>query len=68
MFTIHVCFGLQIYEPLNIRVVGLRAETWTNGDQYGGFVSLFSTLTLFRFEEYVRTSVQESYDAVFLIT
>ena len=66
MFT-DICFGLQIYRPLNIRVVGLRAETWTNGDRYVGFSSTPED-TLVRFKNYVGANVQESYDAAFLIT
>ena len=67
MLTIHVCLGLQIYKVLNIRVVGLRAETWTNRDLYTGFSSDPET-TLIRFRNYARSSVLESFDAAILIT
>ena len=68
MLTIHVRLGLQIYKVLNIRVVGLRAETWTNRDLYTTGFSSDPETTLIRFRNYARSSVRESFDAAILIT
>ncbi|CAI8042356.1 Disintegrin and metalloproteinase domain-containing protein 19, partial [Geodia barretti] len=50
----------------NLRVVGLRAETWTSGDRYGAFSSGPAT-TLQQLRNYART-VTQRYDALMLIT
>ena len=60
--------ALQIYKVLNIRVVGLRAETWTNGDLYGTY-NPEAQETLFLFRDYVVDNIiQEPYDAAILLT
>ena len=60
----------QIYKVLNIRVVGLRAETWSNGDLYhNGTHNPEFPETLYLFKDYVFDNIiQEPYDAVFLLT
>ena len=58
----------QIYKVLNIRVVGLRAETWTNRDLYGMY-NPEAQETLRLFKDYVFDNIiQEPYDAAFLLT
>jgi disintegrin/metalloproteinase domain-containing protein 28 len=50
----------------NLRVVGLRAETWTSGDRFGAFSSR-PEATLQQLRDYAST-VRQRYDAVMLIT
>ena len=59
--------GIQLYRPFNIRIIGLRAETWTNGDRYVGFHPTPSE-TLTRFRDYVANDVTQHYDAAMLLT
>ena len=67
MILTHCCFSFQLYKQVNIRVVGIRAETWTNGDLYTGF-NVLSAVTVERFRTYVTANVHETFDAAFLIT
>ena len=57
----------QICKVLNIIIVVVRMETWTSEDLYGNFSSVpLETVRLFR--DYAVNYVQDSYDAVFLLT
>jgi hypothetical protein len=55
-----------IYRALNIRVVGLRAETWSDSDHYGTF-SPSPDVTLQQLRNYAR-GVHQRFDAFFLLT